>query len=76
MLFCSRGRTYRIFHAQSNDGIEWNSEPNRPVLDLEPGSWDSEMTCYPCVFEHLGRHYLLYNGNDYGRDGFGIAVAE
>jgi hypothetical protein len=28
------------------------------------------------VFDHGGHRYLLYNGNDYGRDGIGYAVAE
>jgi hypothetical protein len=32
--------------------------------------------CYPCVFEHRGSKYMLYNGNGYGRTGFGIAVLE
>ena len=28
---------------------------------------------YPFVFEHDSDFYLLYNGNDYGRSGFGYA---
>jgi hypothetical protein len=28
------------------------------------------------VFEHDGALYMLYNGNGYGRTGFGIAVLE
>jgi hypothetical protein len=28
------------------------------------------------VFAHDGRRYLLYSGNGYGREGFGIAVWE
>ena len=34
------------------------------------------MTCYPSLSEYNGRWYLLYNGNDYGREGFGTAIAE
>jgi hypothetical protein len=37
--------------------------------------WDSEMIEYPFVFEHDGLRYMLYNGNGYGRSGFGLAVA-
>ena len=38
--------------------------------------WDSEMICYPYVFEHKDDLYMLYNGNDYGKTGFGLAVLE
>jgi hypothetical protein len=31
---------------------------------------------YPCVFDHDRRRYMLYNGNDYGRTGIGLAVLE
>ena len=36
--------------------------------------WESEMVEYPCVFEWNRRRYMLYNGNDYGRTGVGLAV--
>jgi hypothetical protein len=32
--------------------------------------------CYPCVFDHGGDRFLLYNGNAYGRTGFGLARLE
>jgi len=31
---------------------------------------------YPYVFDHGGEKYMLYNGDSYGRTGFGIAVLE
>jgi hypothetical protein len=31
------------------------------------------MQCYPHVFECDGKVYLLYNGNEFGRYGFGLA---
>ena len=31
------------------------------------------MICYPFVLEHKGEIYMLYNGNQYGKEGFGIA---
>jgi hypothetical protein len=34
------------------------------------------MTSYPAVFAHGGRLWLLYNGNAYGRTGFGLAIWE
>ena len=34
------------------------------------------MICYPFVFEHKSKIYMLYNGSDYGKEGFGLAVLE
>ena len=34
------------------------------------------MLCYPFIFDHGGERYMLYNGNDYGKTGFGIAQLE
>ena len=45
-------------------------------IDLSPDGWDSEMIEYPAVFDHKGSRYMLYNGNDYGRTGFGLAILE
>lgn len=76
MWFSSRGDTYRIRYAESDDGITWRRIGDRAGIDVSPEGWDSEMIEYPCVFEHRGRPYLLYCGNSYGRTGFGIAVGE
>ena len=38
--------------------------------------WDSEMVCYPYVFEYNDKLYMLYNGNGYGKTGIGLAVLE
>ena len=43
-------------------------------IDVSPEGWDSEMICYPYIFEHRGLLYMLYNGNGYGKTGFGLAV--
>jgi hypothetical protein len=34
------------------------------------------MQCYPSVFDHRDRRYLLYNGNGFGATGIGWAEAE
>ena len=85
MFFCYRQsydfrtdprRGYRIGHAFSDDLRRWTRDDEDPVLDVGPGEWDSDMQCYPHVFECDGRLYLLYNGNEFGRWGFGAAVLE
>lgn len=82
MFFCYResydfrqaiGRGYRIGHAWSDDLVNWTRDDEIFPLEGTPGSWDSDMQCYPHVFECNGKVYLLYNGNDFGRNGFGLA---
>ena len=85
MFFCYRqssdfrsnkDRGYRIGHAWSNDLANWTRNDDDTLLDVTPGDWDSDMLCYPHVFECDGKVYLLYNGNEFGRYGFGLAVLE
>ena len=85
MFFCfrqpfdfrtNRDRGYRIGHAISDDLVNWIRDDDNPRLDVTPGAWDSDMLCYPHVFECDGKVHLLYNGNEFGRGGFGLAVLE
>ncbi|MDP3420656.1 MAG: hypothetical protein Q8S10_07025 [Thiobacillus sp.] len=72
----NRDRAYRIGHAWSDDLVDWVRDDDTLALDVSAGDWDSDMLCYPHVFECDGRVYMLYNGNAFGRDGFGLAVLE
>ena len=67
---------YRIGYAWSVDGRQWHRHDQLAGIDVAADGWDSEMVCYPYVFEHAGRMYMLYNGNNYGQTGFGLAVLE
>ena len=73
MWFAVRGERYHIGFAESSDGATWT---RRDEMGLTAGEddWESEMVAYPCVFEWNRRRYMLYNGNDYGRTGVGLAV--
>jgi hypothetical protein len=73
---CSKAKTYRIGYAESNDGKLWVRKDGKVDLDVSSNGWDSDMICYPYVFDHNGKRYMLYNGNDYGKTGFGLAVLE
>lgn len=68
--------TYRIGYAESKDGINWVRKDTNAGIDVSKNGWDSEMICYPNVFSYKGEAYMLYNGNGYGKTGFGIAVLE
>ncbi len=78
MWYCHRGGidTYRAGYAESKDGISWTRKDDQVGIDVSPSSWDSDMICYPCVFGHQGEKYMLYNGNGYGKTGFGLAILE
>lgn len=85
MFFCYRqssdfrknkNRGYRIGYACSDDLRNWTRDDSNVGLDVSQGDWDSEMLCYPHVFEMDGEVYLMYNGNEFGRLGFGLAKLE
>ncbi|MCA9182569.1 MAG: hypothetical protein KDA51_13990 [Planctomycetales bacterium] len=85
MVFCYReasgfrtdpSRGYRLGQAWSEDLCTWVRDDDEPTFQQEPDSWDSDMVCYPHLCEIDGRSVLLYNGNAFGRDGFGAAVLE
>ena len=78
MWYCYRIQfgNYRIGYAESSDGINWVRKDDQVGIDVSPSGWDSEMIEYPCIFNHKGKKYMLYNGNTFGFDGIGLAIAE
>lgn len=76
MWFAYRGDRYRIGYAESKNGLAWTRKEESVGIQPSDGGWDSEMICYPCVFQHAGKYYMAYNGNGYGKSGFGLAVYE
>ena len=77
MWYSHRGsksnRCYKIGYAESIDGLKWERKDNHFKSDLGTNGWDSQMQCYPFVFSMNNSVYMLYNGNGYGKTGFGIA---
>ncbi|MDF2690477.1 MAG: hypothetical protein K0S29_332 [Gammaproteobacteria bacterium] len=76
MWYSYRGDTYRIGYAESKNGIDWIRKDEEAGIDVSKDGWDNEMICYPSVFTHKSKTYMLYCGNDYGKTGFGLAVLE
>ncbi len=85
MYFCYRqahgfreqpNNAYRIGYAFSNDLINWVRDDRNAGIDVSIADWDSGMVCYPHVFHCDDRIYMLYNGNEFGRYGFGLAILE
>lgn len=68
--------TYRIGYAKSIDGINWERKDEHVGIDVSESGWDSEMICYPAILNYKENQYMFYNGNGYGKTGFGIAKLE
>lgn len=69
-------KTSRIGYATSQDGLVWKRMDDEVGIDVSEQGWDSEMICFASVFKHKDKKYLLYNGNNYGETGFGLAIWE
>jgi len=80
MYFCFRHATdfrnnakrgYQLGYAYSDDLIHWIRDDK--ISGIEPSStdWDAEMRCYPNIFQAKEKAYILYNGNNFGKFGFG-----
>lgn len=76
MWFSHRGPAYSIGYAESDDGVSWERDDQRGGLRALGDGWESQSVEYPCVFDHDGRRWMLYNGNGYGKTGIGLAVLE
>jgi sucrose-6-phosphate hydrolase SacC (GH32 family) len=85
MFFCYReahgfrdqsSKGYRIGYASSTDLVNWARDDLQAGIDVSTDGWDSQMQCYPNVFQCEGKVYMLYNGNQFGRHGFGLAVRD
>lgn len=79
MWYCKRGssdyrlgkESYSIEHAVSNGSLLWSRKED---VTIERDNWDSYMQCYPFVFKFDDKQVMLYNGNDFGQTGIGVAV--
>lgn len=83
MYFCYREptdfrtnklRSYRLGYAYSRDLANWVRDDSAAGIELSAQGWDSEMMCYPHLFRCGANIHLLYNGNEFGRSGFGLAT--
>lgn len=85
MAFCYRHssdfrnnsfRGYRLGFAWSTDLVDWTRDDEMPSFTASDGQWDSDMQCYPHLFTLGDKVHMLYNGNAFGRDGFGLAILD
>lgn len=68
--------SYRIGYAESIDGISWIRKDDLSGISLSEEGWDSQMICYPYNVEVNNEFLMFYNGNGFGKSGFGYAIWE
>jgi len=69
-------KNYTIGVAVSPDGSQWQRLDHLVGITKSESGWDSEMICYPAIFNHKNKTYLFYSGNSVGRGGIGYAIAD
>lgn len=65
---------YRLGYAESTDGIHWIRKDDLIGLDVSAGQFDADAIMYSSVISVGERVYCFYNGNNFGEQGFGVAV--
>jgi hypothetical protein len=82
MVFCYRyasgfrnnpDRAYRLGYAYSSNLTDWVRADAQLGLERSGSGWDSQMMCYPHAFQTADNVFLLYNGDEFGKFGFGLA---
>jgi sucrose-6-phosphate hydrolase SacC (GH32 family) len=76
LMFFGKGKEdspYQLTYAESPDGHSWTRCDDLNGLTLSMSGWDSQMMAYPALITVKESTYLFYNGNDYGKLGFGCA---
>ncbi len=79
MFYSVRRRSlgaYRLGYAESSDGCNWNRLDDKLNLDVTSGSFDANAIMYAAPIRVDNKLYLFYNGNEFGRDGFAVALLE
>jgi hypothetical protein len=72
---CCRGDSYRIGYAESTDkGKTYLRKDEIVGIDVSESGWDSQSIEYAYVFDYKGQRYMIYNGNDFGKSGIGLAI--
>ncbi len=69
--YSSQNSPYTLGYAVSEDGRDWKRKDKELELPVKSGDFDDQMSAYPAVIQLGSKFYLLYNGNEYGKYGFG-----
>lgn len=65
---------YRLALATISDNGTWERHDDELNLGVSEFGFDDRAIMYSALVECSGRTYCFYNGNDFGRAGFGVAL--
>lgn len=65
---------YQMGYATSTDGENWNRDDARLNFYPSEKGWDDKWVSYGALFDVNNNTYMVYNGNEMGKDGFGLAI--
>lgn len=74
--FRDKDRGYRIGYASSKDLIHWDRDDSKAGIKTSSTGWDSESVSYAHLFQLNSDIFMLYQGNEIGKFGFGLAKLE
>ena len=64
---------YKLGYAISTDGVKFTPRNDLFEVRGKREQWEIVMNAYPRIFDYKKRRYLFYNGNGFGKSGFGYA---
>lgn len=64
---------YRMGYAVSEDGKNWERNDEELNFHPSPEGWDDKTVSYGALFTIDDSTFMVYNGNQMGKDGFGLA---
>jgi hypothetical protein len=75
MWYCYEEKVgnYKIGYAESTNGISWKRKDKLINFNKKIKAIDDKMMEYPTIISAHQQQYILYNGNNYGENGFCIA---
>ena len=74
--FKEKKRGYQVGYASSTNLHTWTRDDKKAGITTSETGWDSDSLSYAHIFELDNKVYMLYQGNEIGRYGFGLAVLE
>ena len=72
----NKKNSYRLGYAESKDGKVFTRMDNKIGIDVSKTGWESIMQTYPHTIKYNDLYWVFYNGNGFGKTGFGYAVFE
>ena len=74
MFFSCKKKYYKIHQASENKKKNWVRTSNNSLSDHSSHKFDNKSQEYCSIIKMKESYYMFYNGNDYGKEGVGLAI--